>query len=157
VKLCLLIHSSSECSLGDFVFLNNVDNSAPTRESIPVHSLYDRIEEIRSKSVGLQTDMTLFFVTKEPTFSNACEIVSKRSSGPRLGSHSASAIPYSFEDAVPDTTKSYTKHNYQLRYREILTNDLLPTFAKLRHPIRSAAAMKGSPSASSPEEMQRSM
>lgn len=35
-----------------------------------------------------------------------CEIVSKSSSGSRLGSHSASHMPYSCSEHVPDTTKS---------------------------------------------------
>ncbi|CAG9130199.1 unnamed protein product, partial [Plutella xylostella] len=33
-------------------------------------------------------------------------MVSNRSSGPRLGSHSASHIPYSCSEHVPETTKS---------------------------------------------------
>ena len=42
-------------------------------------------------------------------FSSACEIVSKRSSGPRSGSHSPSHVPKSWSLAVPETMKSFAK------------------------------------------------
>ena len=62
------------------------------------------------------------YASLSTAFSSVWEMVSNKSSGSKSGSHSPSATPNSFELAVPATTKS---------------------FAKLRQPIKSDAAMKG--------------
>ena len=80
----------------------------------------------RASSPGTHITCTIApqpeYASLSTAFSSVWEIVSNKSSGSRSGSHSPSATPYSFELAVPATTKS---------------------FAKLRQPIKSDAAMKG--------------
>lgn len=46
------------------------------------------------------------YASRSTALSSVCDTVSKRSSGSRSGSHSDSAMPKSFSDAVPETTKS---------------------------------------------------
>lgn len=58
------------------------------------------------------------YASRSTAFNSVCEMVSNRSSGSRLGSHSDSAIPNSFSDAVPDTTKSYRTIRFRREIEE---------------------------------------
>lgn len=47
--------------------------------------------------------------SRSTALSSACEMVSKRSSGPRSGSQRPSQVPKSWSEAVPETMKSLAK------------------------------------------------